>query len=389
MQKKVIYLTSGKIGIATFTYKELELLEEQNVPFVLAFTQLNKGHFMPKSHWDRVVLNIKRLSTAILSVFVKKPIAFLRLLNEAKQDKRLLYFLCAVGFYRLLQKEHYSSIHVQMADHKLAIAYYLSKLLAIPYSCKLHAHELYMPEKYNDLETELKFLNACSTIVTISQFNRQNLIERFHINPDKISVMYLYPSNSANLANAKATKLLIVANWVKKKGYLELFQALSRLKRKDIVLWVAGGPISAGHDQDLDLPKLTKEYGIQENVLLLGSLSSAVLNILYSSCDIFCLPSLTDYYPDGNPSEREGLPISLMEAMSYGKPVITTKHAGIPELVSEYLIEEGDVASLVKTIEYLVDHPDTWQASGNRNKEIVNSRFSYQNVTDLVKILQR
>lgn len=42
-----------------------------------------------------------------------------------------------------------------------------------------------------------------------------------------------------------------------------------------------------------------------------------------------------------------------MEAMAFGKPVVTTKHAGVPELAKEVLIEEGNVEKLAEAIETL------------------------------------
>ena len=105
-------------------------------------------------------------------------------------------------------------------------------------------------------------------------------------------------------------------------------------------------------------------YELDEKVEVLGRQGGVILDIIYSACDIFCLPSFTEYYSDGKPREREGIPVALMEAMAWGKPVITTRHAGIPELVDEILVEERNVKQLKEAIEYLLDNPEkrigTW-----------------------------
>ena len=82
---------------------------------------------------------------------------------------------------------------------------------------------------------------------------------------------------------------------------------------------------------------------------------------------LFCLPSYTEYYEDGNPAEREGIPVVLMEAMAWGKPVIATRHAGNPELVEDILIEERNVEELRNAIKYLLENPEKWSAMGKKN----------------------
>jgi colanic acid/amylovoran biosynthesis glycosyltransferase len=119
---------------------------------------------------------------------------------------------------------------------------------------------------------------------------------------------------------------------------------------------------------------------------LLGSQPNPVMNILFEYCDIFCLPSITDYYPDGNVREREGIPVALMEAMSWKKPVISTVHAGIPELVENYLVMEKDVPSLKEKILFLLDNPDARIESGNANRVMIQTKFSTDNIAVLSNI---
>jgi glycosyltransferase involved in cell wall biosynthesis len=61
--------------------------------------------------------------------------------------------------------------------------------------------------------------------------------------------------------------------------------------------------------------------------------------------DVFIHHSVTDH--EGN---EEGLPVAILEAMADGLPVVSTRHAGIPEAVQEgvtgYLVEEGDSAGM-------------------------------------------
>ena len=71
-----------------------------------------------------------------------------------------------------------------------------------------------------------------------------------------------------------------------------------------------------------------------------------------------------------------------------GKPVITTKHAGIPELVEEVLVEEQNVDQLKRAIEYLLDNQSKWVKMGRKNQEIIRSRYSKDNVKILVDVFK-
>ena len=153
------------------------------------------------------------------------------------------------------------------------------------------------------------------------------------------------------------------------------------------MLWVVGGSYFSANS--IDLHKLVKEYQLGEKVVLLGRQGGTVLDIIFSACDIFCLPSYTEYYEDGKPAEREGIPVSLMEAMAWGKPVIATKHAGNPELVENILIKEKNVGELKDAIEYMLNNHDKWNEMGRRNKEIIAKNYSKKNIDILVDIFNK
>src|SRR5207245_309733 len=104
-----------------------------------------------------------------------------------------------------------------------------------------------------------------------------------------------------------------------------------------------------------------------------------VLTITYGvdPTKIYVVPLFADLPPETDPSgDREGIPVSLMEAMSYGLPVVATRHAGIPELVSEILVDEGDVDGLARGIDQLGRDPILREELGRRNRELVRSNFS-------------
>lgn len=111
------------------------------------------------------------------------------------------------------------------------------------------------------------------------------------------------------------------------------------------------------------------ELGLLDSVEFLGWIDGERKSRLLSVADIFVLPS---YY--------EGLPISLLEAMSWGIPIISTTVGGIPELVrdgtSGILIEPGDVHALAHALSTLAADGALRDRMGRAGRSQVAESFS-------------
>jgi len=384
--KKIAYITTGKIGIHRFTYNELLELQKSGIEFILCLTQLNKGPWMPDKNWPCIVAS-KRKALLHFLMFLFQHRILLSLFFIAIRTKSLRFFLVALSFYPELKRQRINSLHCQMGDKKLYIGYYLKKLLNLPLTVTVHAHELYQPDVYVNRVKIQKLYNFCDKVITISDFNYNILQNEIGVEKNKLEIMRLFPVIDPKNVVREKTKILMVANWAEKKGYLTLFEAIKNINRDDFVMWIVGG--SYYSTNSIDLYKLVPEYGLSDKVVLLGRLGETVLDIVYSSCDIFCLPSYTEYDENGNPVEREGIPVALMEAMAWGKPVISTIHAGIPELVKEKLVEERNPKELQKAIEYLLDHKEKWADMGRANQAVIKEKYTQQNVQKLVDVFKR
>jgi len=80
-----------------------------------------------------------------------------------------------------------------------------------------------------------------------------------------------------------------------------------------------------------------------------------------------------------NEDTEAGAPVAILEAQATGLPVISSYHADIPEVVvdgkSALLAPERDVGALAKHLEYLVGHPDVWDAMGRAGRERVEQEY--------------
>ena len=141
--------------------------------------------------------------------------------------------------------------------------------------------------------------------------------------------------------------LLTVARLNPSKGIDYAFRAIAQAKQKglDITYLVAGEGPDRGR-----LEALIKELGLEENVRLLGTTGeSEVINLLQRS-DAFILPSV---------GLGEAAPVSVMEAMACGLPVICSRIGGTPDMISDgidgFLTPQKDVEAILSAVEHLTN----------------------------------
>ncbi len=140
--------------------------------------------------------------------------------------------------------------------------------------------------------------------------------------------------------------VLCVARLIPEKGVVELIETARRIcpTRKDVVFLLAGtGPLME------QLRSMVRTYGLERQFKVLGWRND--VRDLMKCADVVLLPS---YY-------MEGLPVSILEAMACGKPVVTTKHKGCEDAVVDgqtgYLVPVKAVGPLVEKLVALLDDP--------------------------------
>jgi colanic acid/amylovoran biosynthesis glycosyltransferase len=192
-----------------------------------------------------------------------------------------------------------------------------------------------------------------------------------------------YPVRKRYYEKGGALNLLTIARLVEKKGLEYSLQAVARLvpKYPRLMYRIGGdGPLRP------ELEFLAHQLGLGKAVIFLGAVEHDEVKKLMVTPDIFVLSSVT-----GQGGDEEGIPTTLMEALASGMPVISTIHAGIPELVTDgvsgFLVLERDVDALVARLEYLIQHPEIWQEIGRNGRRFVEERFNIRQLNErLVEI---
>lgn len=162
-----------------------------------------------------------------------------------------------------------------------------------------------------------------------------------------------------------------VGRFVPKKGFDILIEAFAALKKKypRIKLTLIGeGELETRYYQLILKNELT---GVKIKPWVDYQKIQKKLHLAH----IFCAPSYTE--KNGN---QEGIPNTLKEAMATGMPVISTYHAGIPELVehgkSGLLVHERSVEELANAMEWLIQHPETWAQFGENARKKIEIDFN-------------
>ena len=104
----------------------------------------------------------------------------------------------------------------------------------------------------------------------------------------------------------------------------------------------------------MDLKPLVEKLNLQETVVLLGALPQEEVRKELLNCDVFALACRR--LPNGN---SDGVPVSLMEPMALGRPVVSTPIAGIPELVIDgktgFMANPDDPSSLAEKLRLVLE----------------------------------
>lgn len=153
---------------------------------------------------------------------------------------------------------------------------------------------------------------------------------------------------------------------VKRKGVEDLIRAIDKLgpDRSGFLFRIAGTG-----SEELYLRELTNELGLQENISFEGWVEKDRKEELFAESQALILPSY-----------NEGLPICILEALSYGMPVIATEvgsvaDAVIPDTNGE-LVKAGDIEALSAAIKRLGSNRLLWEKYSQNAKKIVEEDYS-------------
>jgi glycosyltransferase involved in cell wall biosynthesis len=272
---------------------------------------------------------------------------------EGSKWRKLVTFVEAVVRTIAHLRRRPDVVHIHFASRASSVRKMLLARLALAQGARLimHAHGggyrdywagLSPPARAATLQT----LSRAHCLIVLGETWREFFAsvgvprERIVVLPNPVVLPAVLPKRLGR----SHVRLVYLGLFVRAKGVFDLVDALTRLRpeclgRTRLVL--------AGNGEMAPVRDLVERRGLARFVEVRDWLSPAERDRLLASADAFVLPSYA-----------EGLPMSLLESMAWGLPVITTAVGSIPEHVRDgvqgLLVQPGDVSELAGAIERIV-----------------------------------
>jgi glycosyltransferase involved in cell wall biosynthesis len=320
---------------------------DQTTPEIFAEWQKDTHFLLPASPWS--------ILAAVVRELARSPRAFLATACLALKTARpgikgflyqCAYFLEAILAARELRRMQARHVHNHIGDQSGTVTMLASRLTGIGYSITYHGWPVFF-DAYNARIRE-KVRSACFTR-SISYFCRSQLMMLSGLTesrPFKVVHCGIVPGQYAyREPPPRFRTLFCAARLSPEKGQSVILEALrlARDRGYDLELELAG----SGPRRD-ELATLARELGLGEHVHFLGSLSETEVARRLQEADAFVLSSFV-----------EGIPVSAMEAMAAGVPVVCTNVAGTSELVEDgvtgLLVRPSSAQALADAILRLAD----------------------------------
>src|SRR3990167_1897069 len=305
--------------------------------------------------------------------------------------------------YKLLEKTHYINknpsslgfepneklisslvftdiIHAHFASYPADWALKISRTLGIPYVITAHAYDIYINPDIENLKEKFEY---ATKVITTTDYNKDYLskllgeeyganieIIRYGIDISRFSLNEKKPDGKV--------KILFIGRLVEKKGPTYAIEAFNKVwgKIPNIELRMVGdGPLKD------EVNELIHKLDLKGKVILLGAQPQSMVLKEMADADIFFLPSLT-----AENGDREGSPVSILEAEATGLPVVSTIHTGIPEIVVDgktgFLAPEKDTLAMAERLKQLIIDPELRIKMGKAGRAHVETNYDRKNEID-------
>ncbi len=244
------------------------------------------------------------------------------------------------------------------------------KLVTVFHGVDVSAYLRHHPGIYNHL-----FAHG-DLFLPISEAWKYRLIE-YGCDPARIAVHRMgvdaqrFRFRAKERSRRAPQRILTIGRMIEKKGIDDGLRAVAELRNRGIaaIYTVVGDGPERGR-----LEALASQLRLDGAVSFLGWRDQDSVAALMAESGVLLAPSVTDRNGD-----QEGIPVTLMEAMATGLPVVATRHSGIPELIEDgisgLLVPERSVPQLTDALRLLLADPDLASRLAHAARERISSEF--------------
>lgn len=304
--------------------------------------------------------------------------------NGSSWERASIAFRAFIYVFLQLARNRVSLLHLHSAMRgsfwRKSCFASMARLFSVPVIFHLHGSE--MQPFYDGLGARAKKmvshqLSAATQVVVLSKSWSDFVLK---IAPDaRVTVVPNHVANfdvgnvDASRDADEAVNFLFLGAVGKRKGIYELIQAF-----RSVAADLPHVHLYVGGDGELDKARaLATELCILDKITFMGWVNGLQKENSLRMAHIYVLPS-----------HNEGFPVSILEAMSYKLPVISTTVGGIPELVRDgldgFLVKAGDVSALAAAMRKLATDPSARRQLGDSAQTRVVDQFSAERVMPLL-----
>jgi len=373
----------------TFCFREVEEMARQGMaPAIYSIREADEGSAFDPSLLSR----IRYLPTdEALNKAVRDARASHQIHSDVwdvfsgwgdRGDKTRLYEAAWLGLE--LKRLRIRHVHAHFAGMAARTAYWIKQFYGIGYSFTGHANDIFCETDFPVSLDEL--VKEARLVATETDYSRDWLRRRCPEWAGKIERVYngIHPGKFANAEfSVEPPEIVSVGRLIEKKGFGELIEACRILRDRGVenrCRIIGAGPLEAA------LRTQIEQSTLAQRVTLEGARPEAQVIAFLRQARVFALACTRD--PDGS---SDNLPTVIMEAMAAGLPVVSTKVAGIPEMIEDNttgrLLAEHDVAGLATALEELLRNPALARRQGAAGRQLVERKFSTQTTTSTLKHL--
>jgi glycosyltransferase involved in cell wall biosynthesis len=215
-------------------------------------------------------------------------------------------------------------------------------------------------------------LRQADHVICLNRQDRDFLARRFGVDPARMTPVIpgadpLFGEAAASRTYTRAQRVLFAGTWLARKGVYELAEAFNALTERypHLSLEILGG----GVPEEKILSAFSRDAA--GRVRVLGGGDEAMMARAMAAADLFVLPSLF-----------EGTPLTLIEAMWSGLPIVTTRTAGMQDVISHehtgLLVPPADGRALADAIARLADDRQLRRALGSEAHRVASARYTWQ-----------
>jgi glycosyltransferase involved in cell wall biosynthesis len=293
-------------------------------------------------------------------------------LKDGSSAYKVAVFAKAIGqlVLRLLQTR-VDLVHIHLSERGSAFRKVILALIAVGFRKPVivHAHSADFHVFYSQLPQGIKQgLNwgfcKCARFIVLSESWKKFYLDNLGLKPWQVTVLpnpVKLPPQVPQRSGSNKVSFVFLGRIGKRKGAFDLIEAFAQLpaahkNRSELIL--------AGDGDVEQACGLVKNLNLMGRITVLDWIDSEQRDQLLAKSDVFVLPSY-----------NEGLPMALLEAMSWGLPAITTPVGGIPELVTSskngLLVTPGDIKQLSEAMQFLIENETLRLSLGSAARQTV------------------